>query len=265
LRRTIFASLLGIILVLFAADSALADTIALQQAVQAGNVGQYQFEISNQTSKSHHYQLAVQDLPNSLRLTFVQDGPVLDAVSVDANSYGQVTLRAEVPFGVPIGRYAGAIIATRDDGVVLKVPIVLNVENTYALRIVNQNLNVTTFSGQEFTFEVTASNAGAAPLTNLTLVLDGPSKWVPRVEPAVVGSLAPGAEMIFHAAVLVPQSQIAIDQPVSLSVSSDQVSTAKSVLTIRVQNRPDYLIVVGIVLAAAAIGVLAYFRVRGRR
>ena len=40
------------------------------------------------------------------------------------------------------------------DGVALQIPVELAVENTYALQITSQALNLSTFSGQEFSFDV---------------------------------------------------------------------------------------------------------------
>jgi len=265
MKRTAIALMLAAFLSMLSVHSAAADAITLAQTVQAGGVGEYQIEIANETTDSHTYHLAVDGLPDTLTLSFVQDGPVLDTVTVDAGGYSLVTLRVDVPADTAVGRYAGLVTATRDDGDVLTMSIVLNVENTYAVEIVSQNLNVTAFRGQEFTFDITASNTGAAPLTNLSLATDVPSKWVVQTDPAVVTSLDPGADVVYHARVLVPRSQIAIDQPVNLSIHSDQASSAESALTVRVQNSPGYLIAAGVVILIAAAGVVVYFRARGRR
>jgi uncharacterized membrane protein len=265
MKRAAIALMLTAFLSVLSAHSAAADAVTLAQTVQAGSAGEYQIEIANETTDSHDYHLTVDGLPDTLTLSFVQDGPVLDTVAVDAGSYTLVTLRVDVPADTAVGRYAGSVTATRDDGSALTVPIVLNVENTYSVEIVSQNLNVTTFRGQEFTFDVTASNIGAAPLTNLSLVVGAPAKWVVQIDPAVVASLDPGADAAYHARVLVPRSQIAIDQPVTLSIISDQASSAESTLTVRVQNNPGYLVVAAIVILAAVIGVVVYFRARGRR
>ncbi len=54
------------------------------------------------------------------------------------HTYSLVTLRVDVPSDTGVGRYVGAVMATRDDGEELIIPIVLNVENTYAVEIVSQ-------------------------------------------------------------------------------------------------------------------------------
>lgn len=61
--------------------------------------------------------------------------------------------------------------------------ITLKVENTYALRISSQNININTFSGQEFQVSIIASNTGASDLSNVSLMVDAPAKWVVQVNP----------------------------------------------------------------------------------
>jgi uncharacterized membrane protein len=244
---------------------ARADSITLAQTVRAGAPALFQIELANETTASHRYELSSAGLPDTLLVTFVQGGPVLTSVTVDAHAYGLVTLRVEVPLDTSVGRYAGTVEARRDDGVVLTTPIVLNVENTYAVEIASHTLNITTFPGQDFTFDVTASNTGVAALTNLSLTVDAPTKWMVEVTPPVVNSLDGGADALYHVQVFVPTSQIAIDQPVSLSVTSDQASSPESTLTVRVQNNPDYLVVAAIVVGAGVIGVVVFFHAKGRR
>jgi uncharacterized membrane protein len=265
MKRFLWSIPLAALVLALGIHRAAADSITLAQTVQAGEAALYQIELANETTASHRYELSSAGLPDTLLVTFTQGGPVLSTVTVDAHAYGLVTLRIEVPLDTSVGRYAGTVTAMRDDGVALTTPIVLNVENTYAVRIVSQSLNITTFRGQDFTFDVTASNTGAAPVTNLSLVVDAPSKWVVQVEPPVVNNLNPGADTLYHVQVFVPASQIAIDQPVSLSVSSDQASSPESTLTVRVQDSPGYLIVAAIVIVAAVIGVVVYLQARGRR
>ena len=242
-----------------------ADAITLAQTVQAGGMGQYLVELANETPDSHTYRLAARGLPDGLALTFVQTGPVIEAVTLAPHKYGLVTLRVGVPSDTGVGRYVGAVVATRDDGEELIIPIVLNVENTYAIEIISQNMNVTTFRGQTFAFDVTAANTGAATLTDVSLAVDAPATWDVQVDPATVSSLDPGAEATYHASVTVPTSQTAMDQSVLLSMHSDQVDGAQSSLSVRVQNNPRYLAVAGGIVAIGIAGVVFYFRVSGRR
>jgi len=265
MKRIIALLILSLTLFSFGTGRSRADEIALAQTVQAGLTAQYALEIHNDTGAEHSYRLAMSGLPNTLTATFTQGGPVLDNVIVPASSYGRVTLWVAVPADTPVGHYAAQFTAARDDGTTLVHPVTLNVENTYALSIVGQNINVTTFSGQEFSFEATAANTGAAPVTNLTLKVDAPAKWVTQVDPPVVAQLEAGASVNFTARVLIPASQITLDQTVSLTAASDQVSSPESKLVVRVQQNPNYLIAAGVVMAVAVAGVFIYFRIKGRR
>lgn len=260
-------TLLLLSLTLFSLGAALAraDEITLAQTVQAGLMAQYPLEIHNDTGTGHSYRLALSGLPGPLTTTFTQGGPVLDRITVPANSYGQVTLQVQVPADTPVNHYTAQFTATRDDGVTLVHPVTLNVENTYAVKIVSQNINVNTFSGQEFTFEATAANTGAAPVTNLALKVGTPAKWVTQVSPPGVARLEPGASATYNVQVLVPASQITIDQPVPLTATSDQISSPETTLMVRVQKSPNYLIAAGAVMALAVAGMFIYFKMKGRR
>jgi len=265
MRRILFVILLVFVLSGGIVLTAAADEAAPAETTQAGQTAEYHVELRNDTAVSHDYTLSISGLPENLTTSFTQGGPVLQQVTVATGGYGQVTLRVEVPLDTPVGRYPAIFTATRDDGATLTLPVALNVENTYSVRITSQAVNVNTFSGQEFTFEATASNTGAAPLTNLALVINAPAKWVVQTEPQSVASLEPGAAATYSVRVFVPASQIPIDQLMSLSATSDQAASPETTLTVRVQSSPNYLIFAGVISLLAVAGVLVYFRVRGRR
>jgi uncharacterized membrane protein len=265
MKRSLLITLILLALAGIAAQAALADGLIPAQTVQAGQTAVFSIELRNDTAQQHQYDLSLNGLPESLAATVTQGGPVITPTSVAANGTALLTLRVDVPVDTPIGRYTAEFSAARDDGVVITTPLTLNVENTYAIRITSQNVNVSTFSGQDFTFDATASNTGAAPVTNLTLTLEAPSKWVVRVDPASVPSLEPGSTVDFHVQVMVPASQVAIDQPVKLTLTSDQATSPDSALLVRVQSNPTYLLPAGALVITAVAGVFVYFRIKGRR
>jgi uncharacterized membrane protein len=97
------------------------------------------------------------------------------------------------------------------------------------------------------------------------LTLVAPPKWVVRVDPASVPSLEPGGTVDFHVQVMVPASQVAIDQPVKLTLTSDQTTSPDSALMVRVQSNPNYLLPAGALVITAVAGVFVYFHIKGRR
>ncbi len=247
------------------ASPARADEIALAQTVQASQTAEYPIELRNDTAASHEYGLTLSGLPDALAASFTQGGPQLDKVSVAANSFTMLTLRIEVPADTAIGHYTAQFSASRDDGIPLMHPLSLNVENTYAVQIVSQSLNLNTFSGQEFTFEITAANRGAAALTNLALAVEAPAKWIVSTDPATLSSLETGAQATIQVRVQVPASQVARDQDLKLSLTSDQTTSPESAIMVRVQKSPTFFYgALGIMLLAVG-GVLIYFRSKGRR
>ncbi|MEZ4594907.1 MAG: NEW3 domain-containing protein [Chloroflexota bacterium] len=261
---------LKILLILFALLAlaplaARADEISLAQTVQASQTAVYQIALHNETAAGHTYTLALTGLPDDLTVAFTQGGPRLTQADVAANSYGQVEMKVEVPVETAVATYQAQFTATRDDGQTLTQPVLLNVENTYAIKIASQSLNMSAFSGQEFGFDVTAVNSGAAPLDNLALTVDAPAKWVVRTDPITVSTLEPGAETTIHAQVLVPSSQVTGDQTLQLALISDQTTSPDSSLTVRVQKSPTVLYAALGLMGLAIAAAIVYFRRKGRR
>jgi len=263
--KTILPALLVLVVSICAVSPALADGIALAQTVQAGQTAEFTFELRNESAADHLYDLSVNGLPESMAVSFAQNGPLVESVSIAAQDHVQIVLRVDVPADTSVGNYTGQISAVRDDGRTVDLPLSLAVENAYALRIVSQSLNLTAFSGQEFTFDVTALNSGAAPVANASLVVDAPPKWIVQVDPASLSKLETGAEALFHVRMLVPASQAAQDQNLTLVLSSDQVTSPESPLTVRVQKSPTFFYAAGGLMILAVAGVLLYFRSKGRR
>lgn len=244
---------------------AYADGIILSKTVQASQTAEYSVELHNDTTSEHTYSLSVSGLPDMIAVRFTQGGPLLQEIRVPAQGYAQVFIRVDVPADTPVGRYEGQFVATRDDGIVLDIPMSLNVENTYALQIVSLPLNQNVFSGQDFSFDVTVLNSGAATVTHLALKPDAPPKWIVTVEPSVVDTLAPGDQMVFHVKVMVPASQSPGDETFKMSLSSEQTATPASTMTVRVQKSPTLFFAALGLMALAVVGVFLYFRVQGRR
>lgn len=244
---------------------ALADSATAAAIVQAGGTATLAFDVTNQTASEQSYTLTATGLPPQATADFTEDGTVSTTVAVPANSDLPVTMQVQIPAGTPVGTYAGSFTATRGDGATSNVPFVLAVQNAYALKITSTAQNISAFSGKDFALDVAVSNTGAAALTNVVPAMDMPSKWVLLSDPANVPSLDPGAEAVFHLTITVPASQVAIDQPVSVSVTSDQVSSPASDLSVRVQSNPVFLPVAAAVVVLALIAVAVYFRLKGRR
>lgn len=265
MKPFLFAVLALVVIFSHVPQGALADEAILSQTTQAGQPAVYTLELHNETTSEHVYRLMLAGLPESMTVTFTGSGPVMESVSIAANSYGQITLHVGVPAETTVGHYTATLTATRDDNTALTLPIALNVENTYAVQITSQNVNINTFSGQEFTFEVAASNTGASPVTNLGLVVTTPARWVAQVEPNIVNQLDPGSSVTFAVRVLVPATQAAIEQNLTMMVTSDEITSAETSLPVRVQTSPNFFLYAGLVSLAALVGVFVYFRVKGRR
>lgn len=244
---------------------ALADSIALSQTVQAGKTAIFTVSVRNETGASHTYTPTLTGMPSGVAVSFRQGGPLVEKLAIPGQAATQIEVQVQTQPETPVGFYQGQFTATRDDGVALQIPVELAVENTYALQITSQALNLSTFSGQEFSFDVAVLNSGASPVTQARLQVDTPPKWVVRTDPAQVDSLAAGDSVSFRATVLVPASQIAIDQPLKMTVVSDQIASGDAKLVVRVQKSPSFLYGAALLVGVTVAGVFVYFRRQGRR
>lgn len=242
-----------------------ADSIALEQTVQAGAAGHVTLEMSNDTAVSHDYTLSLSGYPDGVTMQFVQDGTSADRVTLLPNNKSRIEIAIAVGAVTPVGRYTGQIDASRDDGASLTMPLVLNVANTYALQIISQTLNMTTFSGGEFTFNVSGMNTGAAAVTHAVLSLDLPARWIAQIDPQTSAQIDPGTQVDYSVHIIVPSTQAALDQPLTFALTSDQAVSADASLLVRVQDNPNFLPIAAGVGLLAILAVFFYFRTQGRR
>lgn len=246
-------------------QSTLADEAMLSQTTQAGQTATYSLELHNDTTSNHDYSLTLSGLPDAVTQTFSQGGPIIESVSIPANSYGQIMVNVNVPVDTPVGHYLASFRAMRDDNTEVTIPIALTVENTYSLRITSQNVNINTFNGQDFTFEVSAANTGALPVTNLAITVNAPARWIAQVDPITLNQLAPDTTTTFTVHVLVPATQGAIQQTLTLNANSDQAKSPETSVLVRVQTSPNYFLYAGLISVVAVAGAVVYFRIKGRR
>jgi uncharacterized membrane protein len=262
---TLSAATAAIALVLSLAAPAWADTVAPAVVAQAGTTASLTLQLANETTAAHSYDLTATGLPTGASATFSEAGHVVTKVKVDASSSAPVYLRLQVPAVARLGVFEATFVARRDDGAKVEAPFTIDVESTYMLKITNTSRNISTFAGKDFTFDVAVTNSGAARVANVVPVMDMPPKWVLVSSPAAVAFLDPAKEAVFHLTVTVPASQVAINQPLKVTVTSDQVSSPASALSVRVQSNPVYLPIAGGVVLFALLGVVIYFRRKGRR
>lgn len=262
---TLSAAIAAIALAFSLAGPAFADTVAPAVVAEAGTTASLTFQVANETTAAHSYDLTATGLPPQANASFTEAGSVVTKVKVGAHSRVPVSLEVQVPASARLGIFEATFVARRDDSTHVEAPFTIDVESTYMLKITSASRSISTFSGREFTFDVVVTNTGAAPVANVAPAMDAPPNWAIASSPAAVPSLAPGKGAVFHLKVKVPSSQVAIDQPVKVTVTSDQVSSPASALSVRVQSNPAYLPIAGGVVLFAVLGVAVYFRRKGRR
>ena len=84
-----------------------------------------------------------------------------------------------------------------------------------------------------------------------------------QVDPGPIASLEPGGNASYKVRVLVPATEEAIDETLTLTATSDQATSPDASLLVRVQTSPNFFLYAGIISIMAIVGVFIYFRIKG--
>lgn len=246
-------------------SSAWADGIVPAQSTESGRAAMYSLSVLNPTDSAQTYHLSTSGLPDLFTTSFRTPTGTTNEVTVPPNGYEQIAMQVDVPLGTPVRSYMFRLEAADGDGRTFTQDLFLDVRNTYSMHTVPDTVGGSVFSGQEFGFSATVLNTGAAPITGVKLQVEAPTKWVVLVEPGTVPVLKVGDSAAFSIRVLVPASQG--PGPASLLVGSvsDQTVEPKETTTVQVQKKPGYLVASAVIVVVAGMGMIFYFRRKGRR
>jgi uncharacterized repeat protein (TIGR01451 family) len=232
----------------------------------AGQTFNFNLTLANETAEDLTFAVNAQG-PDGWDVTAKLTGESQAASAVvKAGSTAGVTVSAIPPADVAAGSYPIDVVATAGSQ---QIPGRLQVEITgsYDLSLTTPTgrLNGTGTAGQQADLELTLSNPGTAPVTNVKLTAVPPSGWKVTFDPASIDSLDAGATQAVTAHVVPSGDAVAGDYVVTLKAAGDQ-STSSSV-DIRFTVETSLLwAVAGIALIVAVVAGLAWvFRRYGRR
>jgi uncharacterized membrane protein len=213
-------------------------------------------------------------------LTFVVNAQGPDGWTVDAKLTGQaqaasaivkagstsgVSVTAKPPAGVAAGQYPIEVVATAG-AKQIKQDLQVEITGSYSVSMStpNQVLNGHGPAGGVTEQQVTITNGGTAPLTNVRLAATAPTNWKVEFDQPTIASIAPNDTVTVTARITPSSDAIAGDYQVTFTTNADQ-STASESIRFTVETSLEWALVGGALIVAVFAGLWWVFRKYGRR
>ncbi len=271
-------------MILSATEGARTASLAVDIRVTAAAAGDIKLDtdtpsLQGSTTDSFRFTLTLRnDTPQDITVSVSAQGPAdwqvtsqLTAQSqaastrVTAGGTTTVEVTAKPPAGATAGTYPIAVEAKAGDRTI-NGQLQVDITGSYSMTLStpDQRLNTHGSAGGEIRQQVSVTNAGTAPLENLTLAGTAPTGWQVRFDPATIASVAPGKDATATAIITPNGDAIAGDYSVTIRASNDKVNES---FDLRVTIETSLIWgFVGVALIVVVLAGLAWvFRRYGRR
>lgn len=191
------------------------------------------------------------------------------STKVTAGSTGAITVTATPPAQVDAASYP-ITVTVNGGGKTASLDLAATVTGSYTLTVStpNQVLSTSANAGSQTDLQLTLTNTGTAPITNIEPSASTPTGWKVTFDPATVASVPPtasGTQPTTVTAHITPSSDaIAGDYEVTITAKGTEASD-DATIRVTVQT-PQFWWIIGIVLIVAVFaGLYWVFRTYGRR
>jgi len=176
-----------------------------------------------------------------------------------------VSVTAKPPAGVAAGQYPIEVVATAG-AKQIKQDLQVEITGSYSVSMStpNQVLNGHGPAGGVTEQQVTITNGGTAPLTNVRLAATAPTNWKVEFDQPTIASIAPNDTVTVTARITPSSDAIAGDYQVTFTTNADQ-STASESIRFTVETSLEWALVGGALIVAVFAGLWWVFRKYGRR
>lgn len=187
------------------------------------------------------------------------------STTVAAGVSGSITVTAQAPAAVEAGTYP-IQVGVSGGGKTASLDLQVVITGTYTMSVStpDQVLSTTANAGSARSFQLTITNSGTAPITDVKPSAGTPTSWDVTFDPATIASIAPGATETVTAQITPTGDAIAGDYDVTMTATGAEANDS---VTIRVRvETPQFWWIVGVVLIGATFaGLYWVFRTYGRR
>jgi uncharacterized membrane protein len=187
------------------------------------------------------------------------------STTVPAGSSATISVAANPPSDVAAGTYP--INVTVNGGgknATAALQVVITGVYTLSVSTADQVLSTTANAGSQTDLQITITNTGTAPITNLKPSASAPTNWKVTFDPATIASIDPGKTETVTAQITPTSDAIAGDYNVTITANGAEAN-GNATIRVRVET-PQFWWIVGIVLIGATFaGLYWVFRTYGRR
>jgi uncharacterized membrane protein len=185
---------------------------------------------------------------------------------VKAGDTSSVTITSTPASGVAAGQYPINVTATAG-GKQYQSQLGVEITGSYTLSMSTPNSVLSTQgnAGSATTQQLTLTNNGTAPVTNVNVSASGPTNWTFAFDQKTIASIAAGQTVTVNATITPSSDAIAGDYNLTFNAQGDQSTSASQTIRFTVQTSiVGGLIGVGLVVVVA-IAIWLVFRRYGRR
>jgi len=188
------------------------------------------------------------------------------SVAVAAGSSTGISVSATPDQGASAGTFPIEVTAT-SAGKTAKIDLNVIITGSYSMTVSAPNsgpLSTTANAGSGQDFQLTITNTGTAPITNVAPTASAPTNWKVTFDKTTIASIDPGKTETVTAQITPTGDAIAGDYNVTMTATGTEAN-ANTIVRVTVQT-PSFWWIVGIVLIGGTFaGLYWVFRTYGRR
>jgi len=185
---------------------------------------------------------------------------------VKAGSTSGVSVTAKPPDSVAAGQYPVSVVATAG-AKQIKQDLQVEVTGSFSMTMStpNQVLSNHGAAGSATQQQITITNGGTAPITNVALSATPPTKWKVTFDQPTVASVAANQTVTVTATIVPSADAIAGDYQVTFNATSDQQTSGSTDIRFTVETSLQWAIVGAALIVIVFVGLWWVFKRYGRR
>jgi uncharacterized membrane protein len=185
---------------------------------------------------------------------------------VKAGSTSAVSVTVNPPDAVTAGQYPIAVTASGGSKQI-ETDLQVEITGSYSMSMStpNQVLSNHGSAGHSATQQLTITNGGTAPITNVALTATPPTNWKVTFDQPTIASIAANQTVTVNATIIPTTDAIAGDYDLTFNASADQGSTATTDIRFTVETSLEWAIVGAALIVLVFAGLWWVFRRYGRR
>lgn len=226
----------------------------------------FSLTLTNNTPQDQTFSVDAQG-PDGWTVTAQLAGQAQVATTVvKAGETSDVSVTANPPDGATAAQYPITVTAKAGSKEV-SADLQVEITGSYSLSMStpNQVLSNHGPAGQATTQQLTITNGGTAPITNVAVTASPPTNWKVTFDRSTIDSIAANQTVTVTATITPSGDAIAGDYQIAFSASSDQQSSATSDIRFTVETSLTWAIIGGGLIVLVFLGLWWVFRRYGRR